>query len=146
MRIWHRHTATGAVLAENETALDAVAQLLLRMIGTQGPVRSSALAEQIGLSRAAISRRVAALESAGLVASVRDPHDGRASLLTVSEAGAARLEAIKRAGCDAVHGLVDDFTTAELDALATLLGRLNDNSASRMAGHLTKKDAHDHND
>jgi len=143
IRIWHRHTATGAILSENETALDPVAQLLLRMIGAQGPVRSSALAEQIGLSRPAISRRVAALESAGLVASVRDPHDGRASLLTVSADGAARLEAIAQAGCVAVRGLVDDFTTTELDALATLLGRFNDNSASRMAGHLTKKDAHD---
>lgn len=144
MRIWHRHTAATALLIESDSALDPVAQLLLRMIITQGPVRSSELAEQIGLSRPAVSRRIASLEKAGFVTSVRDPHDGRASLLTASADGAARIEAITRNGATTVKDLVADFTADEIATLTQLLGRLNDKSTARLTTNLTKE-AHDHN-
>jgi len=139
MRIWHRHTAAAALLVESDSALDPVAQLLLRMIITQGPVRSSELAEQIGLSRPAVSRRVASLEKAGLVASVRDPQDGRASLLTASPDGAERIAAITRDGAETVKDLVDDFTADEIATLTMLLERLNDKTTARLATNLTKE-------
>jgi DNA-binding MarR family transcriptional regulator len=142
IRIWHRHTAAAALLDESETALDPVAQLLLRMIDARGPVRSSDLAEQIGLSRPAISRRIAALESAGLVASVRDPHDGRASLLTVSGEGKARIAKIARSGAATVSDLVTDFTTEELRTLAALLGRFNESASARRAATTPTKEPH----
>lgn len=144
MRLWHRHTAAAALLAESDSTLDPVAQLLLRMIATQGPVRSSELAEQIGLSRPAVSRRVASLEKAGLVASVRDPHDGRASLLTASDEGAERIRTITRGGAATVKNLVDDFTPDEIATLTTLLERLNDKSTARLAT-TPMKEVHDNN-
>jgi DNA-binding MarR family transcriptional regulator len=142
LRIWYRHTAAAALLTESDSALDPVAQLLLRMVIGQGPVRSSELAEQVGLSRPAVSRRVASLESAGLVASVRDPQDGRASLLSATDDGRARIDAITHSGAATVKDLVGDFTTDEIDTLTRLLKRFNDTSTARIATSLTKE-AHD---
>ncbi|GAA4175142.1 hypothetical protein GCM10022287_20090 [Gryllotalpicola koreensis] len=139
IRIWYRHTAAAALLDETDSALDPVAQLLLRMIDTRGPVRSSDLAEQVGLSRPAVSRRIAALEGAGLVASVRDPHDGRASLLTVTDEGVTRIAKITKSGAATVSDLVTEFTTDELQTLAELLGRFNDSAAARLATIPTKE-------
>ena len=139
IRIWHRHTAAAALLDESDSALDPVAQLLLRMTNTQGPVRSSELAEQIGLSRPAVSRRIAALETAGLVASVRDPHDGRASLLTISDDGKERIAKIATAGAATVHDLVTEFTTDEISLLGSLLGRFNTSATERLTTTLTKE-------
>lgn len=138
-RIWHRHTAAAALLDESDSALDPVAQLLLRMIDTQGPLRSSDLADHVGLSRPAISRRIAALDAAGLVASVRDPHDGRASLLTVTDEGIAKIAKIAKSGAATVSDLVTEFTTDDVRALADLLARFNDSAAERLASNLTKE-------
>lgn len=52
-----------------------------------GPQGMSVLAEKLGVSHAAINQVAGELESAGLIRSDRDPRDGRARILTLTETG-----------------------------------------------------------
>ncbi|MYW97390.1 MarR family transcriptional regulator [Amycolatopsis rubida] len=52
-----------------------------------GPARLTALAAAVGASQPSTSQLVQRLERQGLVARVRDPQDGRASLIVLSDAG-----------------------------------------------------------
>ena len=56
-----------------------------------GPQRCSALAARLGVDVSVASRQVSALERAGYVRRRPDPLDGRASLISLSGAGAAAL-------------------------------------------------------
>jgi DNA-binding MarR family transcriptional regulator len=65
----------------------------------RGEQRCSALAGAVGIDISVASRKVAALERAGYVERRPDSQDGRASLLRLTDAGAAAL-ATTRALCD----------------------------------------------
>jgi DNA-binding MarR family transcriptional regulator len=127
-RIWSRQAALTALLDEREV-VDSVSRVLLRLIRGHEPVRSTDLAVLVGLSRPAVSRRIARLEAEGLVAAARDPDDGRAMLLTVTERGAADLEHSASKGTSITEQMTADFRADELEALASLLLRFNDGAA-----------------
>src|ERR1700755_3345303 len=57
----------------------------------QGPCRPGQVAEKLCLDRSVISRQVAALVDAGLVDRASDPDDGRAELVSLTDAGRERL-------------------------------------------------------
>lgn len=131
-RLWTRHAALSALQAE-QGDIDQVGRLLLRIIG-RAPIRSTDLAEMVGLSRPAISRRISRLEREGLIAASKDPEDGRATLLTVTGRGAACLERSTEDGVALLDHMTGDFTASELDILAALLLRLNDGAVRYHAG------------
>lgn len=127
-RLLHRSAALSARIQPPSSTADAPARALLRAIRDLGPVRSSELSDRTGLSRPSVSRYLAELASDGLVAVQRDPGDGRAALLTLTDAGAERLDRIVDRGRRAVHEVTQDFTQEEMDAFARLLARWNDNT------------------
>jgi DNA-binding MarR family transcriptional regulator len=136
-QLWNRHV-TAVALSEGDGRPDNLTRLILKSIGRSGPVRSSDAAHELGLSRAAISRRVAWLETEGLITAAPDPDDGRATLLTLTTDGEQRLRELSRTGLDAVHTIAADFTDEELETLAHLLARFNTKASERLA-HTTKK-------
>jgi DNA-binding MarR family transcriptional regulator len=89
-----------------------------------GPQRCSALADRLGVDVSVASRQVAALERAGYVDRRPDPVDGRASLISLSAAGAtalARTRAVRGAWAAAA---LSDWTDEEARALTAQLERL----------------------
>lgn len=64
---------------------------LLPHLGAEG-ARITALAEQLGVTKQAASQTVSELEALGLLERVPDPDDGRAKLVTLTDAGWARIE------------------------------------------------------
>lgn len=140
-QLWNRHVITAAA-GENEDRADNVMRLILRALGRTGPVRSSEAAADLGLSRASISRRLSWLEAEGLVRAEADPADGRASLLSLTQAGRVRLEELDSGGADAMRDLVSDFTEDELESFAGFLARFNAKASSRLTQ--TRKRNHDH--
>ncbi|WP_369139334.1 MarR family winged helix-turn-helix transcriptional regulator [Modestobacter versicolor] len=64
---------------------------LLVPLERDGDLRCSALAARAGVDVSVVSRQVATLERAGYVHRRPDPLDGRASLITLSPAGAGAL-------------------------------------------------------
>ncbi|OIH96179.1 MarR family winged helix-turn-helix transcriptional regulator [Curtobacterium sp. MCBA15_001] len=124
-RLWVRQ-ALRSVLIEDRGGLDPTARVILRAVERLGPVRATSVAELTGLSRPVVSRRVAALMSAGHLAASPDPEDGRASLLELAPAGRRLLDQLDVHGDETFDDVVGEFADEDLQALAGLLGRLND--------------------
>jgi DNA-binding MarR family transcriptional regulator len=67
----------------------------LATIDRHGPISPSELAERERIKRPTATRIVAALEGAGLIERVRDPEDGRASILTATREGRQLLRRLR---------------------------------------------------
>ena len=98
--------------------------LLLALLDRQGPVRVTALADAARVDPSVVSRQLAALEAAGLVARTPDPSDGRAHRVAVAPAGA---EVLHRGRERLVRLMSDRLTTwsaADLAEHAATTARL----------------------
>ncbi len=130
----HLHALYQAIRPEGEdAALERPAQALLSTIAKRGPLRASALADVMHLDLSTISRQVAALETAGLVTREPDPADRRASLLRVSERGAAVFARNVERFRQLFAELLSDWTESERAEFARLFVRLNQTIADRCA-------------
>jgi DNA-binding MarR family transcriptional regulator len=67
----------------------------LATIERHGPLSPSELAERERIKRPTATRVVANLEAAGLIERVRDPDDGRASILSATPAASALLRRLR---------------------------------------------------
>lgn len=114
---------------DERSDLNTGARLMLSVLGRVEPTRSTDLAILLGLSRAAVSRRAAALAAGGLVEADGDPADGRASLLRLTELGHENRRRALTVGVSVAKELTRGFTEAEVLQLSALLTRLNDNAS-----------------
>jgi DNA-binding MarR family transcriptional regulator len=104
--------------------IDYSAFPILKLLGHAGPMRLSALANDLQLDASTVSRHARQLEDRGLLLRTDDPDDGRASRVAVSDQGAACLEqgfASRRA---MITAALDGWTQEERDTLRDLLHRL----------------------
>lgn len=85
--------------------------------------RQGALAAHLGIDRTVLTYVVDDLEAAGLVARRVDPADRRAQLLALTEAGAARLAALRDAVAASERTLLEGFDAADAAALQALVRR-----------------------
>jgi DNA-binding MarR family transcriptional regulator len=106
--------------------------LLFQLVGT-GPQRSSTLAETACVDPSTVSRQVAQLVKAGLVERQSDPEDGRASLLVATAAGRAVYQAKQEHRERMFARVLEGWSTADVEALTSLLTRLNDSFTEQRA-------------
>src|SRR6185312_12806851 len=78
------------------TGLGLTANLTLGTLNREGPARVTALAAAASIGQPAMTELVQRLERQGLVTRVDDPGDGRAALVTITNAGRALLDDQKR--------------------------------------------------
>lgn len=97
---------------------------LLVRVSEQAPVRLSDIAESVDLDLSTISRQVRDLVAAGLLRKVPDPADGRAALLSLTDEGAAVLEAVSESRRQVLAEAISGWTSEERNALASGLLRL----------------------
>jgi DNA-binding MarR family transcriptional regulator len=97
---------------------------LLVRVSESAPLRLSEIADSVELDLSTLSRQVRCLVDAGLLARVPDPADGRASLLSLTERGAAVLESVSQARRRVLAEAIADWTDEERNALAGGLLRL----------------------
>lgn len=121
--------ALKAQAARNDSG-DRAALVLLFPLVRLGPLRQGALAELVHADPSTVSRHVAALVERGLVQRMADESDGRASRLHVTEAGHAALDAFRRDRENHFAQVTAAWDTADLTALATLLGRFVDDMSA----------------
>ncbi|WOV87230.1 MarR family transcriptional regulator [Sporosarcina oncorhynchi] len=81
---------------------------VLKILETQGPLSNTKLAEIQGVHKSAISTRLKKLEQMGLVQSSRDPHDQRAKVVLLTEAGTEILKVSSEAVYDSIMKLFGD--------------------------------------
>ena len=106
--------------------------VLLELNAAPDGLRMQELGMRTVVSRTRVSRIVAELEGRGLVARVLDPHDGRASVATITTAGRQEL---RRAAPVYLAGIDDHFnrylTSAQRAAVAGALQRVVDAHAEQ---------------
>jgi DNA-binding MarR family transcriptional regulator len=99
---------------------------LLFPLEQNGEQRCSALADQVGVDVSVASRQVAALERAGYVRRRPDPVDGRASLISLSDAGSAALSHTRDVRTQWATEALSDWSEDEARQFTALLEKLAD--------------------
>ena len=103
-------------------SFDVLATLLRN--GPPHRLTPAALAADAMITSAAVAQRLNRLEARGLIARAPNPDDGRGSLVTLTPAGKAAVEATLPAHLATEQDLLADLTPDERAALAALLARV----------------------
>ena len=98
----------------------------LRVLSRHGTMRLSELSERLHIAPRSTTEVVDALESRGLVGRRADPGDRRATLVEVTEPGAAILDAIRAARGTEAERVFGRLSPADRTDLARILGKLRD--------------------
>lgn len=128
----HRQVITRQAAAL-KPGLSAGAMKAFITLCNAGTMTPSTLAEHLLLDRAQVSRMVRDLEDEGLITREPDPVDRRSALLTATEEGRARLDAVR--GGPAGEGLRADLAhwdREDIRTLVRLLGRLVEERQARV--------------
>ena len=124
--------------AATDVDLDRARYVVLHAVAESEPVRTTALAEQVGVDPSTMSRHVSILEQAGLVERTADPDDGRAQTLSLTSAGRTVMEKVRAARHDLITDVLGDWEDRDRSRLAALLGRLADDFVARRAGVMSE--------
>jgi DNA-binding MarR family transcriptional regulator len=110
----------------NGDRIDRMALMVLGTLTHCGPSRLTTVAERTGLDPSTVSRQVADLEKAGLLARDTDPEDRRAILLEATTDGQQLLERLSRGRRRRVERLLSDWHPDDIVTLGRLLAQLNE--------------------
>jgi DNA-binding MarR family transcriptional regulator len=117
---------TGARFAsQQKDGIEQAAYFLLAVLATEGPQRTTALAEAVHSDTSTVSRQVGALVRHGLVERQADPADGRACLLAATPTGLSHFEHQRTARTEQIADVLGHWTSDDLHTVAKLLERLN---------------------
>jgi DNA-binding MarR family transcriptional regulator len=114
----HERVAEQAGVAVDRTGF------VLLVKAMREPARISQLAERIGLDISTTSRKVAELETAGLVVRTHDPGDRRAAVVSTTERGDDLVARVREARNRAFGQMLAGWGAADRARLADLLERL----------------------
>lgn len=101
------------LLSEHGLSLAEYEVLAFLSRAPDGRMRMSALAENVLISPAAITRRVDGLQSKGLVSRTRDPGDSRVVHTALTDAGAKTLESLTPTHVTSIRQHFADLLTVE---------------------------------
>jgi DNA-binding MarR family transcriptional regulator len=121
MRSFGRAKARFMAAAEHDVEWSA--QIILRYLANEGPMRASALAECLQSDPSTVSRQVAALVKEGLIERRADPEDGRASILAVTPKASSVIAEHEQLRLKHFAGMLSDWSERDLGQFADLLRR-----------------------
>ncbi len=124
MRSFHRVKTRYLAMAQHDVEWSA--QVILRQIANNGPMRASAIADCLHSDPSTVSRQVATLVKEGLLERRADPEDGRASILALTskaDAVIAEHEELRRSH---FAEMLSNWTDRDLSRFAILLRRFTD--------------------
>lgn len=90
-------------------------------------VNQSTLQKVVNIDSAAITRHLKQLESDGMVARSKLASDNRVTLVRLTEEGRSRLQGYKEEKVRFVNKMLTDFSKEELDMVANMLSRMQNN-------------------
>jgi len=99
--------------------------LMLAYMAERGPVRASAVVEAFNLDKGAVSRHVQALVELGLATKERDPDDGRAWVVSLTDEGRRRMTELATERRERLGRLLGDWSDEDLASFVATLGRYN---------------------
>jgi DNA-binding MarR family transcriptional regulator len=105
--------------------LQPAAYFILANLVEHGPKRASALVEEFGIDKGAISRQVQHLLDLGLVDRTPDPDDGRATLVSASAEAAARINQVNEDRRRWLDDRLVDWPDSDLSEFVRMLSSYN---------------------
>jgi DNA-binding MarR family transcriptional regulator len=117
--------AASRFAAAHGDGIEQAAYLILYVLVSEGPRRTTALAEAVHSDTSTVSRQVGALVRHGLVERQADPADGRACLLAATPRGIECFEAHRKARTSEMMQVLANWSNEDLRDGAELLDRLN---------------------
>ncbi|WP_250002383.1 MarR family transcriptional regulator [Actinoplanes sp. M2I2] len=114
--------------------LSLTAASTLRRLERSGPHRLCELYAPEGISQPAMTQLVTRLEKEGLAQRTSDPHDGRAVVVSITDAGRAAVADRRRVRAEALAELLQGLTPAQHEAVVgalPALERLSDLAAEQ---------------
>ncbi|MFI9270414.1 MarR family winged helix-turn-helix transcriptional regulator [Kitasatospora sp. NPDC052896] len=110
--------------------LEGVAYSMLGHLEEVGQVRVTDVGAYFGVGKATISRQIKTLEELGLVTRESDPLDGRVSLVSLTEEGAARYRRAYDLRLEVFREMLGGWDPDDLARFAVLLARFNETVAA----------------
>jgi len=104
--------------------IERSAMAILGTITIRGPLRTSDLAQALGLDRSTVSRQVTAAITAGLVARDPDAKDARAAMLSLTSEGRKVQQKFAHAWHRLAMGMIADWNYQDQTELVRLLSKL----------------------
>jgi DNA-binding MarR family transcriptional regulator len=92
-------------------------------VAVNGPQRVGSIAQQLGVDLSVASRQVAALAAEGYVERTRDPDDGRAQIIELTESGRRGLRESHARMVSVFAEVLTGWAPDEIAALSGALGR-----------------------
>lgn len=116
---------------------------LLGLLAEHGPRRPSDISVHLGLSPAAVTRRIRVLEAAGELTAVADPDDARAYTVGLTDAGRHHLDTFVADLSARVGAALTDWDDSDIVALTTLLNRLTSQATEHQPMEAPASQPHD---
>ncbi|MBL7260643.1 MarR family winged helix-turn-helix transcriptional regulator [Paractinoplanes lichenicola] len=121
-----QHAVEQQLRAEGDLS-DIQFQLLMRLFDADGQLTMTALADGVVYSRSGLTYQAAQLEKAGLITRSPDRTDERATLVTITDAGRARIGQVLPGHVEVVRRLlIDNLPDADVTTLGEILSRVRD--------------------
>jgi len=117
--------ATTRFTSQHNDGIEQAAYLILFVLVSEGPRRTTALAEAIHSDTSTVSRQVGSLVRHGLIERQADPADGRACLLAATPRGVQCFEAHRKARTAEMIQVLANWSLDDLRSATSLLDRLN---------------------
>ncbi len=123
VRVLHR--ARARLAKAQPGGIEQPAFAILATLITEGPQRTSALAEFLHTEISTVSRQTSSLVAHGLIERQADPDDGRACLLAPTDDGRRVFDRARVARNRWLAATVRDWAPSDRQLLISLLDRLN---------------------
>lgn len=102
-------------------------QLLARLAAGEGRLTMTELADGVVYSRSGLTHQAGLLERAGLITRAPDPDDQRATLVTITEAGTARVNQVLPGHIEVVRRMLfDPLPAGDVHTLGAIMTRVRD--------------------
>lgn len=97
---------------------------LLRLAIAEPGIAPMEAGRRLCLAPSSVTRHAQALEEAGHVVLRRNPQDRRSAMMQATDAGIKELAALDEVGVEIFAGVVADWSTEDIEQLATLIEKL----------------------
>ncbi|MGW0805597.1 MarR family winged helix-turn-helix transcriptional regulator [Nonomuraea sp. NPDC002799] len=112
-------------------------QILVHLLDAAEPRRIGLIAEGLQVESPHVTRHVAALEQRALVERVRDPDDGRAWRIALTEEGAEVAAKCRRVTTEWFEGALAGWSEADRAELSRLMGKLSEDVCAHLKTRYT---------
>lgn len=121
--LWDTPAIQGQILARSGETLDQPSHQALRHLLAWGAMRPTALAEVLDTGASHVSKIVRRLEADGLVRRSPDPSDGRANLVSLTEAGQVAAHGVYALGDRMIAEVLEDWSPEDVEIFTRLTAR-----------------------